>query len=148
MKVLDSSGQLGFAKRQQKGNPDDTPCLNPIPVSGDGAFWCQEVRPENQANTVTACHVISTPGLCRALGVNSYSETAQMWTLQVPSSLVNLQAGRMWPSTPPECTVSSSNHKSQSHATCGQAGTRWKKQNGALCHHHRRTQEGVLKDIW
>lgn len=90
---------------------------------------------------VTDCHVISLPGLCRALGVNSCQETAQMWTLKVASSLANLQTGSIWTTVLPECIVNTCDHKSQSSTTCGWAGARRKQQNGAPADHHHSHEE-------
>ena len=89
----------------------------------------QMVRGENQANVVTGCHVISMPGLCGALGVNSFTQRVhrQMWTPKAASTPINLLTGSRGMRALPECTVNTGHPrttKCQRSSTCGQAEAR------------------------
>lgn len=97
----------------------------------------QMVRGENQANVVTGCHVISMPGLCGALGVNSLIQRVhrQMWTPKVASTLIDLLTGSRWTRAPPECTANTGNPrttKGQRSSTCGQAEAQLERLEGSI----------------
>lgn len=77
MKVLNFSGQAGFAKRKGRKATQRTQWLNPTPEVQVALFGGGGGGVKNQANMLTGCHVISMPGLCRALGVDSYPENAR-----------------------------------------------------------------------
>ena len=84
---------------------------------------------ENQASVVTGCCVISTPGFCRALGVNSFIQRVnrETRTPKVASTLTNLLTGSRWTAALPESMVNTGSHrttKCHSSSTCGWAGAR------------------------
>ena len=85
---------------------------------------------ENQASVVTGCPVISTPGLCMALGVNSFIQRVnrETWTPNVASTLTNLLTGSQWTRALPESMVNTGRHrtaKCHSSSICGWLGLGW-----------------------
>lgn len=147
MKVLNFSGQAGFAKRKGRKATQRTQWLNPTPemqvvLFGGGG--------ENQANMETGCHVISMPGLCRALG---WILIQRMQDVDSPSRsrLAKLQTGSRCTRAQLECIVNTSNHSSQSSNTSELAGAQLEELErsppGTTMTHIRTTQEGVLQDI-
>ena len=116
-----------WKEKRAEGTSDDMQLLNLHLMWRWSYLKTRTGGGENQASVVTGCLVISTPGLCTALGVNSFIQrmNRETWTPNIASTLTNLLTGSQWTRALPESMVNTGRHrttKCHSCSTCGWAG--------------------------